>query len=175
MNPLTSLIAASRIFVGTHFALSHPLHSPLVMALGATGFSGLYSLVASASMAWMYFAFVAAGDTILGGSGDVGWVIATVLTLPALVLFLGSLRGNPPLPGPDAEKLTERKPAGVFAVTRDPMMWGFAFWALGLTVLTLGSGRDKKVVSLALLPGEPRRTFFKERVDAFHMVLRRVH
>ena len=135
MDPLTSLIAASLAFVGTHFALSHPLRAPLVGVLGATGFSLLYSLVAAASMAWMYFAFVAAGDTMLGGSGEIGWIAATVLTLPALVLFLGSLKGNPALPAPGAETLAQREPAGVFAVTRHPMMWGFALWALSHIVL----------------------------------------
>ena len=135
MDPLTSLIAASLAFVGTHFALSHPLRAPLVGVLGAAGFSLLYSLVAAAAMAWMYFAFLAAGDTMLGGSGEIGWIAATVLTLPALVLFLGSLKGNPALPAPGAEELAQREPAGVFAVTRHPMMWGFALWALSHIVL----------------------------------------
>ena len=149
MDPLTSLIAASLAFVGTHFALSHPLRAPLVGVLGSTGFSILYSLVAAASMAWMYLAFVAADDTILGGSGDIGWAIATVLTLPALVLFLGSLRGNPALPAPGAEKLAQREPAGVFVVTRHPMMWGFALWALS-HILLWWSWRTL-VVALAIL------------------------
>ena len=135
MDPLTSLIAASLAFVGTHFALSHPLRAPLVGVLGAAGFSLLYSIVAAASMAWMYFAFLSADDTMLGGSGELGWIAATVLTLPALVLFLGSLKGNPALPAPGAEKLAQREPAGVFAVTRHPMMWGFALWALSHIVL----------------------------------------
>jgi uncharacterized membrane protein len=47
-----------------------------------------------------------------------------------LLLFLGSLRGNPALPAPGAEKLALQDPRGVFAVTRHPMMWGFALWAL---------------------------------------------
>ena len=149
MDPLTSLIAASLAFVGTHFVLSHPLRAPLVGALGATGFSILYSLVAAASMAWMYFAFVAAGDTMLGGSGDIGWAISTALTLPALVLFLGSLRGNPALPAPGAAKLTQREPSGVFAATRHPMMWGFALWAL--SHLFLWWSWRTNVVALAIL------------------------
>lgn len=135
MNALISLFAASTALVGTHFALSHPLRAPLVRVLGAGGFALLYSLVALACMAWMYLAFVTAPAGGLSGSGAVGWAIATILTLPALVLFVGSLKGNPALPAPGAEKLAARQPAGVFAVTRHPMMWGFALWAIAHLVL----------------------------------------
>ena len=136
MEPaLVSLWAASTAFVGTHFALSHPLRSPLVKLLGDGGFAILYSLVAAACMAWMYFGFVASPAGGLGGSGEIGWIIASLLTLPALVLFLGSLMGYPALPVPGAEKLAQREPAGVFAVTRHPMMWGFALWAFSHIVL----------------------------------------
>jgi uncharacterized membrane protein len=149
MDPLTSLAAASTALVGTHFALSHPLRAPLVRSLGATGFLALYSLVAAACMAWMYFAFVAAPAGELGGSGEIGWIVASALTLPALVLFLGALKGNPALPGAGADKLAARNPAGVFAVTRHPMMWGFALWAVAHLVLWW-SWRTN-IVALAIL------------------------
>jgi uncharacterized membrane protein len=131
MDPLVSLAAASTAFVGTHFALSHPLRAPLVKAIGEGPFMGLYSLVAAACMVWMTLAFRAAPPADLGGSGEVGWIVSTILTLPALVLFLGSLRGNPAMPGVKVSGL----PRGVFAVTRHPMMWGFALWALSHLVL----------------------------------------
>ena len=132
---LLSLGAASVAFVGTHFALSHPLRAPLVRAVGAGPFLGIYSLVALATFAWMALAFRAAPRADLPGSGELGWGIATLLTLPALVLLLGSLRGNPALPDPGAAKAAERDPSGVFAVTRHPMMWGFALWAISHIVL----------------------------------------
>jgi uncharacterized membrane protein len=131
MDPLISLAAASIALVGTHFALSHPLRAPLVSAVGEGPFLGLYSLVAAACMVWMVIAFRAAPTADLGGAtGEAGWIVSTVLTLPALVLFLGSLRGNPALPNPGAAATVTREPSGVFAVTRHPMMWGFALWAL---------------------------------------------
>ena len=49
---LTSLIAARIAFVGTHFAMSHPLRGPMMKALGDGGFMGVYSLVSAACMAW---------------------------------------------------------------------------------------------------------------------------
>lgn len=132
MDPaLASLTAASIAFVGTHFALSHPLRAPLADTLGEKGFLVLYSLVAIATFSWMIVAFRAAPAADLGNaSGEIGWVAATVLTLPALLLFLGSLWKNPALPAPGAQQLAPREPRGVFRVTRHPMMWGFALWAV---------------------------------------------
>lgn len=136
MDPLVSLTAASLALVGTHFALSHPLRAPLVRVLGGGGFMGVYSLVAAACMVWMALAFRAAPSADLGGAtGEIGWILATALTLPALVLFLGSFSGNPALPAPGAEAAAAKDPHGVFHVTRHPMMWGFALWALSHIVI----------------------------------------
>lgn len=136
MDPaLAELVAASLAFAGTHFALSHPLRTPIVARTGERGFLLLYSLVAVGALGWMILAFRAAPPADLRGSGEIGWIVASVLTLPALVLFLGSLRNNPAFPGPGEPSPVTRAPTGVFAVTRHPMMWGFALWALSHIVL----------------------------------------
>ncbi len=132
---LWSLIAANTAFVGTHFAMSHPLRGPLVRALGAGGFQAAYSLVSLATLAWVYFAFKAAPPADLPGSGDIGWIVATILTLPAMILLAGSLIGNPALPTPMAEAQARAAPKGVFLVTRHPMMWGIGLWAASHIVL----------------------------------------
>lgn len=126
MEPLVSLTLASIAFVGTHFLLSHPLRAPLVERIGEGPFLGLYSMVALATLGWMALAFRAAPAPDLPGSGTIGWVVASVLTMIALVLFLGSLRGNPALPSPGRQPAMPADVRGVFAVTRHPMMWGFA-------------------------------------------------
>jgi len=136
MTPaLAQLLAASLAFVGTHFALSHPLRAPIVRHVGEPAFLGIYSLVAFATLGWMIVAFRAAPAADLPGSGDIGWALASVLTVPALVLFLGSLVKNPALPNPRAPATIDRAPTGVFAVTRHPMMWGFALWGVAHIVL----------------------------------------
>ena len=135
MDPLLHLALASGSFVGTHFLLSHPLRAPLVRLLGEKGFLPLYSVVALATLYWMGEAFKAAPPSGLPGSGEAGWIMASVLTFFAMVLLIGSLWRNPALPNPGAAPSVPETAHGVFNVTRHPMMWGFALWALSHIVL----------------------------------------
>ena len=134
-TPLVLLTLATIAFVGTHFLMSHPLRAPMVNLLGDMGFQVVYSVVILATMAAMYFAFVDAPVADLPGTGQTGWIIATLISLPAMVLFAGSVVGNPALAVPGAEKSARAEPKGVFTITRHPMMWGFALWALSHIVL----------------------------------------
>jgi uncharacterized membrane protein len=129
-SAIITLIAANIAFVGTHFAMSHPLRAPMVKALGAGGFQAAYIVVSFATLGWVYVAFKAAPPADLPGSGEVGWIIATIITWPAMVLLAGSLIGNPALPTPLAEAKARAEPKGVFLVTRHPMMWGIGLWAI---------------------------------------------
>jgi uncharacterized membrane protein len=52
-----------------------------------------------------------------------------------MILLAGSLIGNPALPTPMAQTQARAEPRGVFLVTRHPMMWGIALWALSHIVL----------------------------------------
>lgn len=130
-SALAPLIAAALAFVGTHFALSHPLRAPLVRLTGDKGFPALYSLVALATFAWLVIEFRASPPAapLWNGQGDGAWVFASALTLLAAVLFTGSFQGNPAMLDPRAAQLAAKGPHGVFHVTRHPMMWGFALWS----------------------------------------------
>lgn len=132
---LVMLAAANTAFVGSHFAMSHPLRDPMVRAFGDKGFQGVYTLVSFATLGWVYFAFLAAPGADLPGTGEAGWIVATLLTWPAMVLLAGSLIGNPALPTPQAEAQARAAPRGVFRVTRHPMMWGIGLWAISHLVL----------------------------------------
>ena len=130
---LAHLIAAALAFVGSHFALSHPLRPALVRRLGKRGFLGLYSLVAVATFGWMVLAFrMVPPQPVLPWNGNTAplWFVATVLMLAASVLLVGSFKGNPALPQPNAKALALHRPKGVFKITRHPMMWSFALWTL---------------------------------------------
>ena len=168
---MNGLIFALLGFVGSHFLLSHPLRAPLVNRIGANAFLGLYSLVAFATFYWEIVAFGAApGSAPLWVAGDGLWAIASGLMLFGSILFAGSLFGNPALPRPDAGDLAKAPARGVFAITRHPMMWGFASWsvvhimvspqgkvmllALGMGVLALGGSRGQDVKKARLMGDE---------------------
>ncbi len=126
---MESLIAACVAFVGTHFLLSHPLRAGLVARMGPLPFQGLYSVVALATFAWIVIAYRAIDpQPPLWPVGDALWAAATAAMLVGSVLFAGSLIGNPALPGMPLGAVPEAE--GVFAITRHPMMWGFALWGL---------------------------------------------
>ena len=121
------VLVAAVAFVGTHFLLSHPLRAPLVRATGEKGFLGLYSVVAFATLGWLIVAYRAApAATPLWPVGDALWAVGTVLMLAGAILFMGSLVRNPALPEAKTDRVPEAR--GVFAITRHPMMWGFALW-----------------------------------------------
>lgn len=133
MTGVGMLALASIAFVGTHFLMSHPLRASMVSALGEKGFSGVYSLVSLIIFGWMIWAYSPASAEApqpLWDAGRWGFVIATLLMWLGSVLFVGSLRRNPafPRPGNPITKIDE--PRGVYAITRHPMMWGFALWAV---------------------------------------------
>ena len=131
MSPLCWEIVAALSFLGTHFALSHPLRASIVSRIGERAFLGLYSLVAFATLGWLAFAFRAVPpEAPYWEVGDGLWITATLLTYVASVLFVGSLLGNPALPNPTGRATPVPEPRGVFSVTRHPMMWGFALWGV---------------------------------------------
>lgn len=149
---LVSLSAASIAFVGSHFILSHPFRKPLVRAVGEPGFMAFYSLIAAATLFWMVRSYQAAPyePVLWSGLDDVRWGVASVLTLVALALFLGSFVRNPALPGQAGDDLAQRTPRGAFRVTRHPMMWGFALWAAG-HIIAMSTARTVILASSILI------------------------
>lgn len=128
MNPMAALVLPSVAFVGTHFLLSHPLRAPLAGRMGERLFQAFYSLVAAATFVPMIYFYGKIGrQAPLWSAGDALWLLASLLIWFGSILFVGSFIRNPALPGARGPK---GAPTGVFRITRHPMMWGFALWAI---------------------------------------------
>ena len=129
MTPQAGLTLSAIAFVGTHFLLSHPLRAPIVRAVGTGPFQGIYSLVAILTFgAMIYYYGVIGREPPLWVAGDALWIVASLLMWLGSILFLGSFVRNPALPG--VRMRLGIAPVGVFRLTRHPMMWGFASWAI---------------------------------------------
>jgi uncharacterized membrane protein len=127
------LALAAISFVGTHFLLSHPLRKPVVRRFGEKGFSAIYVFVAFLTLGLTIWAYHRIGrETPLWEQGDPLWIVASLLMWFASILLVGSFQGNPAFPRRpgSARVATIPAPKGVFSITRHPMMWSFAIWAI---------------------------------------------
>lgn len=117
-------------FVLAHVLMSHPLRPAMVRALGEKRFGAVYSIVVALFFAWMLYAYSTAPYVALWG--DPLWArhLLLLIMLPAVILLVLSLTAPNATLGPQgAEKL--QAGAAVGAITRHPMLWAFALWALG--------------------------------------------
>jgi uncharacterized membrane protein len=164
------LLFSAIAFVGFHFLLSHPLRGPLVRKLGEGPFRGIYSLVALITFGLMiYFYRIIGREPPLWDPGNPGWIIGTLLMWIASILLVGSFIKNPAFPGAPGPK---GAPTGVFTVTRHPMMWSFALWAIvhALVVATLKALVLDWTILLLALGGAAGQDVKKRRLmgDAWH-------
>jgi len=155
-----ALLLSCIAFLGTHFLLSHPLRGPLIRAMGEGPFRGLYSLIALITFGSMiYFYHQCGREAPLWDAGNIGWIAGTILMWLAAILFVGSFVGNPALVGARGPR---GGPYGVLAITRHPMMWSFAIWAVvHLMILaqpkSLVFGATIIIVALAGALGQDRK------------------
>ena len=128
MTPQMGLFFGAIAFLATHFLMSHQLRAPLIRLLGGKGFQIVYSLVAILLFGLMIWSYDAIGrEPTVWQPTEWAWNVGAVLLWLGAILFVGSFVGNPALPGAPGPR---GGPKGVFAITRHPMMWGFALWAI---------------------------------------------
>jgi uncharacterized membrane protein len=119
--------------------------------VGEGPFRGIYSLVAIITFLGMIYFYAKIGrEPQLWVAGDALWLFASLLMWLGSILFVGSFVRNPAFPGAPGPK---GAPAGVFKLTRHPMMWGFAIWAI-VHLIVVGTAKamvlDGAILLLAL-------------------------
>ena len=127
MTPIGWLIVAVSAFIASHELLSHALRKPVIGLVGAKLFPLVYSVVAFATLGWAVAAWRATPPEVLWAAPAGLHVLGAIAMLFAAILFVGSVTApNPALMGGQASGA----PRGVQRITRHPMMWSFALWAL---------------------------------------------
>jgi len=124
------LIAAALLWIVLHLGLAGTrLRDAVVRRMGDGPFRGLFSLLSAAALVFLVLAWAAAPTAPLWGTPLwLRWILVALM-LVAFVLFVTSLsRNNPTMVG--GERSMTREPRGIQRVTRHPMLWSFALWAL---------------------------------------------
>lgn len=133
-----NLALAMAAFVGLHMAFpGSNLRARLVERWSENAYLGLYSLVAAVTLGWAIWAYIEAPVDYLWQANLAIRYVGAVLVLVAFILQVCALTVKNPtavgvgLPG-------EQDPIpGIIRVTRHPLMWGIAIWALA-HILTTG-------------------------------------
>ncbi len=123
---------AALLFVGGHFLLSSQnVRAPLVARVGPWLFRGLYSLVALVTFVWLIWAYARAPYVALWSPAiGLRWVTFVVMPLALFLVVAGSAASNPTVVGQEPSLAAENPAPGILAITRHPVMWGIALWAL---------------------------------------------
>ncbi|HTY65459.1 MAG TPA: NnrU family protein [Alphaproteobacteria bacterium] len=128
---MTNLALAVLAFVGGHFLLSSgPVRGPVATRLGETAFSGAYSALMLATFVWMVGAFRAAPYVPLWSVAPAARMIPVLVMPFACLLLVGSLTVRNPTMVMQSVAASGDPAPGLVKVTRHPMLWAFALWAL---------------------------------------------
>jgi uncharacterized membrane protein len=123
---MTTLVAATIVFLATHFITSTPLRPVIVNRIGEWPYRGAYSLVALITLVWMGWAYGTAPREVLWvGITEITYVLMPV----AFVLLACGYFRNPTMVGADKLLKSEDPARGMIRITRHPIMWGIMLWA----------------------------------------------
>ena len=132
IGTIEGVVAAAAFFVASHIVLSSgPLRAALVERIGEKVFRGLYSAVASAGLVWLVIAFNIAPYVELWA--DAAWaryVPLAVVPFAAVLLVCGATTRSATAIGGEVDAQAANPAPGIMKVTRHPVLWGIALWAL---------------------------------------------
>ncbi len=129
---LNALAIAATWFFVLHLLPSTPLRPRATALAGEAGYAAAFSIVSLLAVYWMTHQFNAApyGEKLWLAPGWWPWVKAALILFAFILIFGGLLTPNPSAPGGERIADAGRAAGGIFAITRHPVMWGAAIWAI---------------------------------------------
>ena len=120
---MTTLLAATIVFIATHFIASTPLRPVIVGRIGEWPYRGAYSVIALITLAWMGWAYANAPREVLWtGTREIPYVVMPL----AFVLIACGYWRNPTMVGADRLLKSEDPARGIIRITRHPIMFSSA-------------------------------------------------
>lgn len=131
IGSMSALWLAAAVFVGLHLIPSTKLRPLLVKALGESAYLGIFSLAAGAAILWLAIAYARAPIVELWPSVTALRIVALVAMPLAFVLLVAGYTTRNPTAVMQEKHFHAPDPApGILKVTRHPIMWSIALWAL---------------------------------------------
>jgi uncharacterized membrane protein len=123
---MTTLLAATIVFLATHFITSTPLRPVIVNRIGEWPYRGAYSLIALITLVWMGWAYAnAPREQLWVGIREIPYL---VMPLAFVLIACGYFR-NPTMVGAERLLKSDDPARGMIRITRHPIMWGIMLWA----------------------------------------------
>ena len=166
MSPIAVLALACAAFLLAHFVASTPVRGALVRGVGERAYLGLYTVAAFATIGWMSWAFRRAPYVPLWAGEEFKAWAALLMPVAFVLLACGVTARNPTAVGQESALRSARDPAGILRVTRHPVMWAIALWALvhlavrgdAASVIFFGTFALLALAGTALIDARKRRT-----------------
>lgn len=127
----SALILSACAFIGVHLMPSTPLRGGLVKILGETGYLAMFSVAAGAALIWYAAAYSAAPYQELWPALKVLRLLPLMIMPFAMILLVCGYTTRNPMAVRQEKHFHASDPApGILKVTRHPIMWAIALWAL---------------------------------------------
>jgi uncharacterized membrane protein len=132
LDAFIGLLTAAVAFVGSHFVLAAPrTRAGLVSRLGEQPFAAVYSAVALLTLVVFIVAYGEAPyQALWPASAALRLVPVIVMPFAALLVICGYSQRNPTSVGQGFGGGGRDPAPGILKVTRHPVLWGIALWAL---------------------------------------------
>ncbi len=135
VGAMTEFFLALALFFASHLIPARPaLRQALADRLGERLYQILYSALSLVLLVWLISAAARASYIPLWDLELWQYWVPIVAMVPALILFVGGAISPNPLSVSLNRRPFDPDRPGVIAITRHPMLWGFALWALAHVV-----------------------------------------
>jgi uncharacterized membrane protein len=128
---MSSLIGAAIFFVGIHLFISGTrLRDVIVARIGERAYRGGFSLLSALGLTWLIWAFLRGHVPQPTGLLEYRWLSAALNFVALTFIVFGVISRSPTMVGGEGALLDEDPAKAAHRITRHPMLWGFALWAL---------------------------------------------
>jgi uncharacterized membrane protein len=131
-DTIMNVLVAAVAFTASHVILSsRPIRAGLTAHIGEKPFLGAYTLVGILTLVWLIWAYHKAPYVALWPAAHwLRWVAFIAMPFALILLTGGYATRNPTIVGQENLLAQEVPVEGILKITRHPVMWGIALWAI---------------------------------------------